>query len=117
VINLDAPHQVTASDGETRVIGIGEIFLIEDVHGKGHLSPSVGEIPSFGDDTNRLARNMDQAPRDVGFWLKVEASGENKRRPIIVPVSSLGQFACHNGSRSIDARSKPGIKSGIGREV
>ena len=28
MINLDAPHKVTASDGETRVIGVGEIFLI-----------------------------------------------------------------------------------------
>jgi hypothetical protein len=41
VINLDAPHKVTASDGETRVIGVGEIFLIEDVHGKGHLSQAL----------------------------------------------------------------------------
>jgi hypothetical protein len=44
VINLDAPHKVTASDGETRVIGVGEIFLIEDVHGKGHLSQALGKF-------------------------------------------------------------------------
>jgi len=44
VINLDAPHKVTASDGETRVIGVGEIFLIEDVHGKGHLSQALGKL-------------------------------------------------------------------------
>lgn len=25
VVNLDAPHQVTASDGESRIIGTGEI--------------------------------------------------------------------------------------------
>jgi hypothetical protein len=44
VINLDAPNQITASDGETRIIGVGEIILIEDVHGKGHLSRAVGKM-------------------------------------------------------------------------
>jgi hypothetical protein len=44
VINLDAPNKITASDGETRIIGVGEIILIEDVHGKGHLSQAVGQM-------------------------------------------------------------------------
>ena len=44
VINLDAPNKITASDGETRIIGVGEILLIEDVHGKGHLSQAVGQM-------------------------------------------------------------------------
>jgi len=44
VINLDAPNKITASDGETRIIGVGEIILIEDVHGKGHLSQAVGRM-------------------------------------------------------------------------
>jgi hypothetical protein len=43
VVNLDAPHQVTASDGETRVIGAGEIYLVEDLQGKGHLSRGLGK--------------------------------------------------------------------------
>lgn len=42
IINLDAGAQLTASDGETRVIGAGEVILVEDVTGKGHLSKSVG---------------------------------------------------------------------------
>src|SRR4051794_825795 len=42
VVNLDAPHQVTASDGETRTIGMGEIILYEEQHGKGHLSQGLG---------------------------------------------------------------------------
>jgi hypothetical protein len=33
--------QLTASDGESRVIGAGEVVLVEDVSGKGHLSKSV----------------------------------------------------------------------------
>ena len=41
IINLDAAVEVTVSDGETRVIGAGEVFLAEDIHGKGHLSKSV----------------------------------------------------------------------------
>ena len=41
VINLDGPNQITASDGETRIIGTGEVILIEDLHGKRHLSQAV----------------------------------------------------------------------------
>jgi hypothetical protein len=44
VINLDAPNKITASDGETRIIGVGEIILIEDTHGKGHFSQAVGKM-------------------------------------------------------------------------
>jgi hypothetical protein len=35
--------QITASDGEARVIGAGEVILVEDVTGKGHLSKAVNE--------------------------------------------------------------------------
>jgi len=41
IINLDAGVQLTASDGESRVIGAGEIVLVEDVTGKGHLSKAI----------------------------------------------------------------------------
>ncbi len=41
IINLDAGVQLTASDGEARVIGAGEVVLVEDTSGKGHLSKSV----------------------------------------------------------------------------
>jgi hypothetical protein len=44
VVNLDAPHQVTASDGETRTIGRGEIYLVEDLHSKGHRSQGLGQF-------------------------------------------------------------------------
>jgi quercetin dioxygenase-like cupin family protein len=42
IINLDAGVEITASDGEARVIGAGEVILVEDVKGKGHLSKAVG---------------------------------------------------------------------------
>ena len=42
IINLDAAVQITASDGEARVIEAGEVILVEDTTGKGHLSKSVG---------------------------------------------------------------------------
>ena len=42
IINLDAGVEITASDGESRVIGAGEVILVEDVSGKGHLSKAVG---------------------------------------------------------------------------
>lgn len=41
IVNLDAGVQITASDGETRVIGPGEVLLVEDTTGKGHLSKAV----------------------------------------------------------------------------
>ena len=45
IINLDAGVEITASDGEKRTIGAGEVFLVEDVTGKGHLSKAVfGQI-------------------------------------------------------------------------
>jgi hypothetical protein len=42
IVYLDAGAKLTASDGETRIIDAGEIILVEDIDGKGHLSQSVG---------------------------------------------------------------------------
>ena len=42
IINLDGGVKITASDGQVREIGAGEVILVEDVHGKGHLSKSIG---------------------------------------------------------------------------
>ena len=42
IINLDGGVQITASDGEARQIGAGEVILVEDTHGKGHLSQAIG---------------------------------------------------------------------------
>ncbi|MBT5664983.1 MAG: hypothetical protein HOJ06_06555 [Rhodospirillaceae bacterium] len=42
IVNLNAGAQLTASDGETRIVGAGEVILVEDVSGKGHLSKAVG---------------------------------------------------------------------------
>jgi hypothetical protein len=43
IINLDGAVQITASDGESHTIGAGEVLLVEDTSGKGHLSKSVGD--------------------------------------------------------------------------
>src|SRR5262249_42873218 len=43
IINLDNGVQITASDGESRVIGTGEVLLVEDTTGKGHLSKALNE--------------------------------------------------------------------------
>jgi len=37
IINLDAGVKITASDG----VGVGEVILVEDITGKGHLSQHV----------------------------------------------------------------------------
>ena len=42
IINLTAGVKITASDGEAREIKAGEIVLVEDTTGKGHLSQSIG---------------------------------------------------------------------------
>ncbi len=41
IVNLDAGVRITASDGESRIIGAGEVILVEDTEGRGHLSKSV----------------------------------------------------------------------------
>ena len=41
IINLDAGVEITASDGESRKIGAGEVILVEDTTGKGHLSKAL----------------------------------------------------------------------------
>ena len=43
IVNLDAAVEITVSDGETKTINAGEVFLLEDTWGKGHYSKSVGE--------------------------------------------------------------------------
>ena len=42
VINLDAEVHIVAGDGETRHIGRGEVVLVEDTTGRGHVSRFVG---------------------------------------------------------------------------
>jgi quercetin dioxygenase-like cupin family protein len=38
VISLAGGISITASDGETRHIGAGEVVLVEDTTGKGHIT-------------------------------------------------------------------------------
>jgi hypothetical protein len=45
VISLAGGISITASDGETRHIGAGEIVLVEDTTGKGHITRSSGDKP------------------------------------------------------------------------
>jgi len=41
IINLDGGVEITVSDGEKRVIGAGEVLLVEDITGKGHMSKAI----------------------------------------------------------------------------
>jgi uncharacterized cupin superfamily protein len=41
IINLDGGVRITASDGESRVIGAGEVILVEDTTGRGHCSQAI----------------------------------------------------------------------------
>jgi hypothetical protein len=42
IVNLEAGVKLTASDGESRIINTGEVILVEDTTGKGHLSQGIG---------------------------------------------------------------------------
>ena len=44
IVNLDAGVKLTASDGENRVIGAGEVILVEDTTGKGHRSQGLDKL-------------------------------------------------------------------------
>ena len=41
VINLDASVELEVGDGSKRIIGPGEIILVEDTTGQGHISRTV----------------------------------------------------------------------------
>ncbi|XP_065911898.1 uncharacterized protein [Dysidea avara] len=41
IVNLDAAVEVQVSDGEKRTLKQGEVFFVEDLHGKGHFSKAV----------------------------------------------------------------------------
>jgi hypothetical protein len=45
IVNLDGGVEITASDGEVRRLGPGELFLVEDVWGKGHRSRALDGRP------------------------------------------------------------------------
>jgi quercetin dioxygenase-like cupin family protein len=48
VIFFDGRAQLTASDGEARVLGAGQVMLVEDTAGKGHQAKSLdGPIRSI----------------------------------------------------------------------
>ncbi len=62
IINLDAGVQITASDGESRMIGAGEVILVEDTTGKGHLSKAVDkQDPQLHLRTHRLTERQHEA--------------------------------------------------------
>jgi len=42
ICNLDAAVKITTSTGQERVLQAGEVFYVEDIHGKGHKSQAVG---------------------------------------------------------------------------
>ena len=41
IVNLPARVEITATDGQARRIGAGQILLVEDTWGKGHLSKAL----------------------------------------------------------------------------
>lgn len=47
IIHLRGAVEVTVSDGERREFGPGSIVLMDDTHGKGHRTRSIGEVPRY----------------------------------------------------------------------
>ena len=44
LVALRGAIDVTASDGETRRIGPGDVWLMADTHGKGHRTQVIGDV-------------------------------------------------------------------------
>ena len=47
IVNLDADVEITVSSGETRVIRQGEVFFVEDTHGKLYVCSYMTLMLSF----------------------------------------------------------------------
>jgi len=88
IINLDAGVSIQASDGETRIIGAGEVILVEDTHGKGHFprrsTVSSGTPSSFPSNSPEASMNI-QTPVDLTNDLVEQA-----RR--VLPGGSFGNM-------------------------
>ena len=41
IVNLDGAVEITVGSGEKRILGPGEVFLVEDTKGQGHISRAV----------------------------------------------------------------------------
>src|SRR2546427_4731647 len=62
IVNLDAGVQITASDGETRRIGAGEVLLVEDTWGKGRSEEHTSELQSQSNLVCRLLLEKKKKP-------------------------------------------------------
>jgi hypothetical protein len=45
IVHLQGEVEVTVSDGEKRTFGTGSVVLVEDTHGRGHVTRSLGVTP------------------------------------------------------------------------
>ncbi len=45
IINLEGGVEITVGDGTSRVFGPGDVFLVEDTTGQGHISRAVNNQP------------------------------------------------------------------------
>ena len=45
IVHLEGAVEVEASDGERRRFGPGDVVLVEDLEGRGHVTRWVGEGP------------------------------------------------------------------------
>ncbi|OPY84841.1 MAG: hypothetical protein A4E71_02481 [Smithella sp. PtaU1.Bin162] len=45
IIMLDAGVEITVSSGETRIVKAGEVLLVEDTKGRGHVSKALNNKP------------------------------------------------------------------------
>src|SRR2546425_143232 len=98
IINLDAGVQITASDGESRKIGAGEVILVEDTSGKGHLSKALG---------GRL--------RAVLRLREVRGVRGRTREPVPEPHARRRLCPARGDARALRASPAPRARSGRGR--
>ncbi len=63
VVHLEGEVEVEVSDGEVRRVGPETVVLVDDTHGKGHITRSVGKEPR-----RTLMIPLAQTPGIVGTW-------------------------------------------------
>ena len=76
IINLDAGVQITASDGEARVIGAGEVILVEDTTGKGaSVEGRRRQDPPLHLRAGRIALFLLVIPAEAGIQARPPSGG------------------------------------------
>ena len=117
VFGLEGEVEMTASDGTTRVVGPGDVLLLEDTHGKGHLThvPDGADYVGLAvliDDSAQTAASVPSADAP----LPPDIDAESYSRLPLIPKDAFDEagrriFETINGSDTAMPRLGPPASS------